>query len=75
MFYGSDLAGCEFSLFSSETILYSLFFVTEFYMGFFKFERLDVWKRSTDWANQIFDLAQELPKEVQFPLGEQLRHA
>ncbi len=42
---------------------------------FFKFERLDVWKRSTDWANDIFDVADSLPKKYQYSLGEQLRRA
>lgn len=41
-------------------------------MGF-KFESLDVWKRSIDY--EMFTLAQTLPKEYQFSLGEQLRRA
>ncbi len=44
-------------------------------MGFFKFERLDVWKRGIEWANEVFDIAQSLPKEYQFSIGEQLRRA
>lgn len=44
-------------------------------MGFFKFEKLEVWKRSIEWANEIFDIAQTLPKEYQFSIGEQLRRA
>ena len=44
-------------------------------MSYFKFERLDVWKRSTDWANEVFDIAQALPKEYQYSIGEQLRRA
>lgn len=43
-------------------------------MGF-KFESLDVWKRSIDFADEMFTLAQTLPKEYQFSLGEQLRRA
>ncbi len=44
-------------------------------MGYFKFERLEVWKRSIDWANELFDVAQQLPKDLQFSIGEQLRRA
>ena len=44
-------------------------------MAYFKFERLEVWKRSTDWANEVFDVAQALPKEYQYSIGEQLRRA
>lgn len=43
-------------------------------MGF-KFESLDVWKRSINFADEMFTLAQTLPKEYQFSLGEQLRRA
>lgn len=43
--------------------------------GFFKFERLEVWRRSVELANQLFDVAQALPKEYQYSLGEQLRRA
>lgn len=43
-------------------------------MGF-KFESLDVWKRSIDFADEMFTLAQALPREYQFSLGEQLRRA
>jgi len=41
----------------------------------FKFESLDVWKRSINFADEMFTLAQTLPKEYQFSLGEQLRRA
>ncbi len=44
-------------------------------MAFFKFERLEVWKRSIDWANEAMDIAQSLPKEYQYSIGEQLRRA
>ena len=44
-------------------------------MAYFKFERLDVWKRSTEWANEVFDVAQALPQDYQYSLGEQLRRA
>ena len=44
-------------------------------MGYFKFERLDVWKRGIAWADKIFDMAELLPQKYQFSLGEQLRRA
>ena len=43
-------------------------------MGF-KFEKLDVWKRSIDFADELFEIADELPQKYQFSLGEQLRRA
>lgn len=44
-------------------------------MGFFKFERLEVWKRSLEWADALFDVADGLPQRYQFSLGEQMRRA
>ena len=44
-------------------------------MGFFKFERLDVWNRSIVWADSLFGIADSLPNRYQFSLGEQLRRA
>ncbi len=44
-------------------------------MGFFKFEKLDVWHRSIDWTNLLYDVADSLPQKYQFSLGEQLRRA
>jgi four helix bundle protein len=41
----------------------------------FSFETLDVWKRSLDFADAMFELADGLPKSYQFSLGEQLRRA
>ncbi|MBC8496684.1 MAG: four helix bundle protein [Anaerolineales bacterium] len=41
----------------------------------FKFEYLDVWKRSIDFADTMFDIADRLPQKYQFSLGEQLRRA
>ena len=32
-------------------------------MGF-KFEKLDVWMRSIDFANQMFDVAEKLPNNI-----------
>lgn len=43
-------------------------------MGF-KFEKLDVWKRSIELADELFQIADDLPQEYQFSLGEQLRRA
>ena len=43
-------------------------------MGF-KFESLDVWKRSIDFADAMFVLAETIPQQYQFSLGEQLRRA
>jgi four helix bundle protein len=41
----------------------------------FAFETLDVWKRSLDFANAMFDIADGLPQQYQRSLGEQLRRA
>jgi four helix bundle protein len=41
----------------------------------FKFESLDVWKRSIDFADALFSIADEIPQKYQFSLGEQLRRA
>lgn len=41
----------------------------------FNFERLTVWQRSLDFADAMFELADNLPKRYQFSLGEQLRRA
>lgn len=43
-------------------------------MGF-KFERLDVWRRSVEFSDAMFSIADELPSQYQFSLGEQLRRA
>ncbi len=43
-------------------------------MGF-KFEKLDVWKRSIDFADEMFQIADDLPQKYQYSLGEQLRRA
>jgi four helix bundle protein len=44
-------------------------------MGYFLFEKLDVWKRSVEWADEVFTVADNLPQKYQFSLGEQLRRA
>ncbi len=41
----------------------------------FKFEKLEVWKRSLDFADAMFQVADGLPQGYQFSLGEQLRRA
>ena len=41
----------------------------------FSFEKLEVWRRSLDFADTMFDLAESLPQSLQFSLGEQLRRA
>lgn len=43
-------------------------------MGF-KFEKLEVWKRSINYADEMFQVADALPQKYQFSLGEQLRRA
>ncbi len=43
-------------------------------MGF-KFERLDVWQRAIEFADDMFEIADALPQRYQFSLGEQLRRA
>jgi four helix bundle protein len=41
----------------------------------FKFEKLEVWKRSLAFADEMYTLADNLPQRYQFSLGEQLRRA
>lgn len=41
----------------------------------FRFEKMDVWKRSIAYANVLMDLADQLPPRYQFSFGEQLRRA
>lgn len=41
----------------------------------FGFEQLDVWRRSLNFANAMFEVADGLPKHYQFSLGDQLRRA
>jgi four helix bundle protein len=44
-------------------------------MGMFKFEGFDVWKRAIEFADRLFDVANDLPQKYQFSLGEQMRQA
>ncbi|MCB0170248.1 MAG: four helix bundle protein [Anaerolineae bacterium] len=41
----------------------------------FKFEKLEVWKRSLTFADEMFKLADGLPQRYQFSISEQLRRA
>jgi four helix bundle protein len=41
----------------------------------FKFEKLDVWKRAIDFADEIYQLVDELPQAYRFSLSDQLRRA
>ena len=41
----------------------------------FKFETLEVWKKSIEFANIMIDVADSLPKKYQYSFGEQLRRA
>lgn len=43
-------------------------------MGF-KFERFDAWRRGIALADDILEVADGLPQQYQFSLGEQLRRA
>jgi len=41
----------------------------------FSFERMIAWQKAVDWADEIFELADQLPQRLQFSFGEQLRRA
>ena len=41
----------------------------------FGFEKLEVWKRSLDFANDLFEVADKLPARYQPSLGDQVRRA
>jgi len=41
----------------------------------FKFETLEVWKKSLVFANMMIDIADSLPQKYQFSFGEPLRRA
>lgn len=41
----------------------------------FKFESPDVWRRAIEFADDVFSVAESLPQQYQFSLGEQLRRA
>lgn len=41
----------------------------------FKFERLDVWKKSIDLYTEVSELSNRVDQQDQFSLGEQMRRA
>src|SRR3990167_11165465 len=41
----------------------------------FKFETLDVWKKSVEFANIMIEISDLLPQRYQFSFGDQLRRA
>lgn len=41
----------------------------------FKFQKLDVWKKSIIYCKKGFKIADDLPQHYQFSIGEQLRRA
>ncbi|MCA9933976.1 MAG: four helix bundle protein [Ardenticatenaceae bacterium] len=43
-------------------------------MGF-KFEKLEVWRRSVEYADKLFQVVDTLPAKYQSSLGDQLRRA
>ena len=41
----------------------------------FRFQTLDVWKKSVEFADLMIGIADELPQKYQYSLGDQLRRA
>jgi four helix bundle protein len=41
----------------------------------FKFQTLDVWKKSVDFADLMIAIAEDLPNRYQYSFGDQLRRA
>lgn len=41
----------------------------------FKFQTLDVWKKSVEFADTMIEIAEQLPQKYQYSLGDQLRRA
>ena len=41
----------------------------------FKFQTLEVWKKSVEFADLMIEIADKLPQKYQFSFGEQLRRA
>lgn len=39
----------------------------------FRFESLDIWKLSLDYADKLYDIANSFPREEMFALSDQLR--
>jgi four helix bundle protein len=44
-------------------------------MDDFRFEKLDVWRKSMDWVKVVYQATQEFPKSEQHGLTSQLRRA
>ena len=44
-------------------------------MKIYSFEKLDVWKRSNDFVDKIYELAADFPKDERFCLTSQLKRA
>ena len=41
----------------------------------FRFEQLEIWKSSIEYANKLYDIAKLFPKEEVFALSDQLRRS
>jgi four helix bundle protein len=41
----------------------------------YKFEQLEVWQRALDYADQIYDIAEQLPKHERYNLADQMTRA
>ena len=41
----------------------------------FRFESLDIWKMSLDYADKLYDVANSFPSEERFALSDQLKRA
>lgn len=41
----------------------------------FRFENLEIWKLSLDYADKLYDIARKLPAEERYALSDQLRRA
>jgi four helix bundle protein len=41
----------------------------------YKFEQLEVWQRALDYADQIYDIAEKLPKHERYNLADQMTRA
>ena len=41
----------------------------------FNFEKLEVWRKSIDYAGQVYRVSKEFPREEQFGLTNQIRRA
>jgi four helix bundle protein len=41
----------------------------------YKFEDLEVWQKALDYADKIYDIAEDLPKHERYNLGDQMTRA